>query len=675
MTSTLLAVTVLTFGQAIDGWLAKAIEQRASLRLPETIFQRVLSETGHSQAPLGYTESQMAGFPQNPYLLRLVTNAFRDVRMVPEYSGLLTDNLLQAGGRVDSLAYLAWSQVDVRAGREWPYPSSADPWLASWIPAKATQAEAFRLAWTRLRAKGEPPKLDKKLERLLLRILIAADSSNLYLQQAIPTEFKGGSAVDFWRLASAPYLGEANDDNILVKDRRSYDLQRRFDPALSGFGSALFLRGIQAALTEFKADRQGLKPLAKTVSFQTSLGLVVIGGIGNETHTRDAFLVIETGGDDQYRGRVATPANPRQPISLILDLAGKDRYGTQEDQATVAMGLGGVGILIDQGGNDVYQAGDGGIGAGLFGIGLLLDESGDDQYLLKKTFGIGAAYFGVGLVADLTGNDVYRSLALSMGFGGTFGFGALIELEGDDDYKTADEGNPSIAWGGKTVSLSLGCGYGRRADYGDGQSQAGGIGIVIDGRGDDQYHSSIFSMGSGYWWGFGIMEDRAGDDTYRCTHYSLGSGAHFALGSFVDLAGNDSYNDRPDAVERWGALGRDGAIAVCIDAAGDDVWGNLTGGHADLNSIALFWDQKGNDLYKRMQPFDPASFGNRPFGSCVPYGSFRNFRDRMKSVGVFLDTQGIDVYPPGMTAAENSSWKINSGPNEFGFGWDLEANR
>lgn len=131
-----------------------------------------------------------------------------------------------------------------------------------------------------------------------------------------------------------------------------------------------------------------------------------------------------------------------------------------------------------------------------------------------------------------------------------------------------------------------------------------------------------------------------------------------------------SASDRPDAVERWGGLGRDGSVAVCIDADGNDVWGNLTGGHSDLNSISLFWDRRGDDIYKRIQPFDPAMIGNRPFGSASPYPPMRNFRDRLLSAGVFLDTGGIDVYPQGMTAAENTEWQLQSDPMVWRWGLD-----
>jgi hypothetical protein len=470
-----------------------------------------------------------------------------------------------------------------------------------------------------------------------------------------------------------PYLGDVNDDTIIVPYRESYQYMRDWDRNYAAFGANLYMRHFDAALTEYRASTpgRGLNAPSKPITLRGAIGPIVIGTAGSDAYKGPATLVVDFGGDDQYSGLIAAPADAAHPISVVLDLGGNDIYDGTAVDGNVGCGLFGLGLLYDAAGNDRYSVKNGGIGFGFYGTGVVIDGAGNDVYDVGKGWGQGAAHAGVGLVIDRDGNDRYRSICLSMGFGGTLGVGTLLDLKGDDDYFTSDTGNDSKAWG-KTVSMSMGCGYGRRCDSGDGQNQGGGFGILVDAAGNDKYHTSVFALGSGYWWGAGIFEDRAGDDTYRCTQYGMGSGAHFALGSFVDLRGNDRYNDRPDAVERWGGIARDGSLAVCIDGEGNDVWSNLTGGHADLNSYALFWDRDGDDLYKRIQPFDPAMIGNRPFGSAAPYPLFRNFRDRLASAGIFLDTGGKDTYPPGMTAAENSEWMLFKGPLYWSFGQDLE---
>ena len=58
-------------------------------------------------------------------------------------------------------------------------------------------------------------------------------------------------------------------------------------------------------------------------------------------------------------------------------------------------------------------------------------------------------------------------------------------------------------------------GNGRRGDYLDGHSLAGGVGILFDQEGIDHYVSGVFGQGVGYWEGVGILWDAAGDDVYQ----------------------------------------------------------------------------------------------------------------------------------------------------------------
>jgi hypothetical protein len=654
---------------------------RAQLELPAALRARIEANTGHTGRPLGYGYEQMLGFPTFEYRLRVVENLFRDVMHPVEYGGLIGDNLLAESGTTAQITYMLWSQLDARAGRMWEVPAKSDDWGVAYIPPRTDPTQAFRRALTggavpaklsakqaaALRLGGEPAV------RLLARLLVAARLAAPFLRDSLDPKVLDPATTrrTAYELLTSPYIGDVNDDTILVADRRAYDAMRTWDSNRSAFGSALFLRHFDAALDEFRKTPGLREPVAifGPVEFKTELGSVWLSGSGGQTHGMGGVLTLDLGGDDLYTGLIGAPESPSRPLSLVVDLEGQDRYDGRSRDGNIGCGLFGLGMVADLAGNDRYEVTNGGLGFGLYGTGLLVDGGGDDTYVAAKGWAQGAAYAGVGLLLDRAGNDSYRTICMSMGFGGTRGVGALVDVAGNDTYFTADTGNDSKAWG-KTVSMCLGVGYGRRCDSGDGQNQGGGIGLVVEGSGNDTYHTSIFTLGSGYWWGAGIFEERGGDDVYRCTHYSMGSGAHFAVGSFVDLQGNDRYNDRPDALERWAAIGRDGAIAVCVDAAGDDVWGNLTGGHADLNSVALFWEVSGNDVYKRMQLFDPQAVGNRPFGSAVPYPPMRNFRDRMLSAGVFLDTGGKDTYPQGMTAAENSEWRLFTGPLFWGYGLD-----
>lgn len=688
-----LAACVLSsaaLSQAADGFLTRSGNARADLQLPKALLDQAKAKTGHQGRNLGYTYEEMLGYPVFEHRLRTVENLFRDVMHPAEFGGLIGDNLLAESGSTAQIAYLLYSQLDAKAGRQWEVPSKPDDWGVKWIPRGTGPTRALEAALCSPDpARHLPDEKIKALQsagpevvRLLARLVIGAQVAAPFLMSSMPGQPGSPGRIfgdaptsrrALYDFLVSPYLGDVNDDTIIVADRSAYDAMRFWDRNYSAFGTALFLRHFDAALAEFKTakPRPSWKDLP-TTSLECPLGIIRLSGSKPDHHKDGGLITLDLGGNDTYSCSIGAPSGIQNDvISLVLDLSGNDSYDGTGQDGNVGCGMLGLGMVADLSGDDRYQVSNGGMGFGLYGTGILADAQGNDVYECGKGWGQGAAYAGVGLLLDREGNDSYKTICMSMGFGGTLGVGALVDVMGDDHYFTADTGNHSMAWG-KTVSMCLGSGYGRRCDSGDGQNQGGGFGIVVEGGGDDHYHTSIFSLGSGYWWGAGIFEERGGDDTYRFTHYCLGSGAHFAVGSFVDLAGNDSYNDRPDAVERWGGLGRDGSVAVCIDAEGNDVWGNLTGGHSDLNSISLFWDRRGDDIYKRMQPFEPGMIGNRPFGSAVPYPPMRSFRDRLLSAGIFLDTGGKDTYPEGMTAAENSEWQLQSGPMVWGWGKDQD---
>jgi hypothetical protein len=290
----------------------------------------------------------------------------------------------------------------------------------------------------------------------------------------------------------------------------------------------------------------------------------------------------------------------------------------------------------------------------------------------------GAAHAGIGVLLDLSGDDRYSCAQQSQAMGATMGTGLLLDLTGNDRYEARDDGNISELYLGQSVAMSQGCGYGRRADLGDGHSMAGGFGLLIDGAGDDDYHAQVWSQGCGYWWGVGILEDRAGNDRYRNGKYSSGAAAHFAIGLHVDLAGDDEYNTGNDtAKNQYQGHARDGSIGVFIDGAGNDSYELRThcGGSADLASIGLFWDRQGADRYVfTTRNGDGSPWASTPpLGSTTQYERFRSFRDDLPSYGIFLDTSGADLYESGGIGRENGSWQMHRNENAWGLGADCSC--
>lgn len=462
------------------------------------------------------------------------------------------------------------------------------------------------------------------------------------------------------------------------------------DMKFLAFGTVLYFTLVDAAIDEYtKAELEyipGAKEMPqKPLTLDTAMGKVCIYDKGDDEISENASLIIDIGGNDKYTGRKATPLSLQTPVSAIFDLGGNDTYDGGSGKAQIGCGLFGISTIYDLNGDDSYSCHTSGLASAWYGSAFLVDYSGNDKYNTDYSGGQGAAHLGLGLLIDHTGNDTYFCGTESQGFGSTLGIGALMDINGNDEYKASDTARISEAFGNLPISFAQGTAFGRRADFGDGHSLAGGIGFLVEGDGDDTYYGNVYSQGAGYWWALGFLEDRGGNDSYRCIWYSLGSAPHFALGSCVDLKGNDKYNiGNEDTKCQYQADARDGSIGFFIDGEGDDEYylRNRCAGAGDLNSIAVFWDRIGNDKYMSNQnthyPADP------PMGSAVFYEKFGSFRDEIKTVGVFLDTGGTDTYEntphkndkgAKIQAGENKFWQHNTGPTFFSLGIDMNLFR
>ena len=240
------------------------------------------------------------------------------------------------------------------------------------------------------------------------------------------------------------------------------------------------------------------------------------------------LLLVDLSGNDVYHGGAASDAT--HPVSVVIDMFGDDRY---ESAGAPAFGAGllGYGILVDAAGNDQYQsAGFYSAGCGYAGVGLLMDGGGNDVYDVIGS-GQGFGRFGIGILADAGGNDTYHAFVCSQGCGMTRGLGLLADFMGNDEYiaNDTDIRYPSPQSPEHNANMCQGAGYGLRRDYIDGHSLAGGVGMLLDGAGDDQYAGGVFAQAVGYWYAIGILDDRAGNDRYRAVWYGQSATAHMGL--------------------------------------------------------------------------------------------------------------------------------------------------
>jgi len=398
---------------------------------------------------------------------------------------------------------------------------------------------------------------------------------------------------------------------------------------------------------------------------KTDRGLVVIGSTGNDKYEYfvPPLLIFDGSGDDEY---VFGGYPDGCPITMVVDLSGNDRYLSRD---STLPGIGGVvlgmSVLIDRAGDDVYEAVNVAQGAAIFGVGILYDAAGIDRYS-GRALVQGAAAFGVGILADSLGFDSVYCVAEGQGFGYTKGCGLLVDWSGDDVYVAEDDSviNPASQTGDHNSSLAQGVGFGKRADYLDGHSWAGGVGILCDLAGNDRYSAGLFAQGCAYWRAVGMLLDGSGDDVYSGVWYVQGSGAHFAVGYLDDFDGNDTYTATHNMAV---GAGHDFTIGYLNERAGNDTYTvpNLSLGGGNANGIGIFHDHEGDDTY--------VTKGGITLGRAA--SDARGLRGYLHTMGIFIDGGGVDNYVEPY-ASNGTRWlsppadTSRTGEYEIGVGLD-----
>jgi len=345
-------------------------------------------------------------------------------------------------------------------------------------------------------------------------------------------------------------------------------------------------------------------PIVRRIN--TPAGDIIVGGKGKNVYELDKITgvcaVIDLGGDDEYQeGTVSA----ERPVLVVIDLAGNDNYLASVPGAQGGAVLG-ISMLLDLEGNDTYRARDVAQGATLGGVGILVDYAGNDVYAgYRRVQGQGIG--GIGILIDREGNDRYHAAMWGQGFGGPLGFGLLDDLAGNDHYTLG--GLYVNSFKPETPGYE---GFGQGVGAGLRQVANGGIGVLLEGGGDDRYEYDYLSHGGGYWFGVGMARDFGGNDRrFGGTQqefdggkrmepvfqrYANGWGCHYALGFCFDDAGNDTYGGTIMGL----GFAWDMSIGVLCDFSGNDRYEAArenTQGCGAQAGLGILFDYEGNDVY------------------------------------------------------------------------------
>jgi len=416
---------------------------------------------------------------------------------------------------------------------------------------------------------------------------------------------------------------------------------------------------------------------------ETGWGCVWIRGAGNDTYDElpagcggGVLLHIDAGGDDTYRIPAGATSSPSNGLSLLVDLEGDDQYGyvevadpndqegllpsdadgrypgdslygpiTSSTTARQGAGILGYGFLVDLGGGaDVYRSLRFSQGFAAAGVGVLFDDAGDDDYESEST-SQAAALAGLALLHDGGGSDRYRAFYSSQAFASPAAFSLLYERQGNDSYELEPDEPFLYAWyDGFTHNISRGQGAAtglRQSDYVNEVHLGGGIGLLRDRDGDDEYMASVMAQSNGYWFGFGILADAYGDDRYNGYNYVQGATEHFALAAFLEGGGHDTYNDVLEPTHSSIGLAHDYSVTVFVEQGGHDwYYGPDRGiGVSKCHGLGVLVDRHGADEYH--------AWDDRSIGWATDYdwaidtcGTATN----IPSYAFFADLDGDDLY-------------------------------
>ena len=405
----------------------------------------------------------------------------------------------------------------------------------------------------------------------------------------------------------------------------------------------------------------------------TSAGTILIGGAGNNTYNLDGFqgaddfvCIIDLGGNDTYREGTCTP---NRPVFVIIDLDGHDNYIATKPGVQGGSLLG-ISMLIDCAGNDNYKASDVAQGSTIGGAGILIDKGGSDKYhALRRAQG--QAFGGIGMLIDQGGDDSYHAAMWAQGFGHCAGFAVLEDVDGKDRYYLGGlyEDNYPEHPGYEGWGQGLGSGF-----RGAAGSACGGIGMLLDGGGDDVYEFDYIAHGGGYWLGIGMCRDFGGNDRHiasttlgydgnqrrqaRWQRFSNGFGVHYALGFLFDDAGNDYYEGTIMGL----GMGWDLSVGYLCDFGGNDSYqannaqqarGGLLQGVGAQGSMGVLLDYFGDDNY---------GVGSQGYANPSVDPKYHNTAQCGGNFSFLIDYGGTDKYASG---AKNNSYNTRGSQTGF----------
>jgi hypothetical protein len=338
----------------------------------------------------------------------------------------------------------------------------------------------------------------------------------------------------------------------------------------------------------------------------TPSGAIIVGGKEPNTYEldkmRDVAAVIDLGGGNTYyEGTVGID----RPVLLVITLGGNNTFSGSQPGIQGGAVLG-VSMLLTLGDNNTYQAQDVAQGSALAGVGIQIDYGAHNRYRGVRRLQ-GQALGGVGILMGRGGYNDYHAALWAQGMGGPLGFGLLDNAKGNNHYYCGG------MWRNSYYPETPGYeGWGQGVGGGLRAVACGGVGVILDGGGENTYEFDYLSHGGGYWCGLGFARDFGGNTKRLLTRtaynggprayekygrFNGGWGCHYAMGFLFDDAGDDTY----EGTIMGTGMAWDCSMGVLCDFAGNDHYnatGGIVQGSGAQMGFGILFDYRGDDAYE-----------------------------------------------------------------------------
>jgi hypothetical protein len=193
-------------------------------------------------------------------------------------------------------------------------------------------------------------------------------------------------------------------------------------------------------------------PSHSTVSMGQGFGKGIRLSENQDGISGGAGILIDKNGDDYYiADYFAQGSSYYFGIGILHDISGNDQYIA----GRYAQGAGihsSVGVLTDREGDDFYYSSFG-VAQGMghdYGVGFFQDENGNDTYLSGTLSQGSATIGGIGIIIDTQGKDIYNVKEKGQAYAqDESGMGIMIDMQPSNDLVSGHTDITSIRYGVK----------------------------------------------------------------------------------------------------------------------------------------------------------------------------------------------------------------------------------